>query len=77
MPANRGNPSHRRLPVLVGNNLLQLRERRRWRLSGQIHQLYNLRIIADYLPRSLVEEGEARVAITLMVEVFHGLKGAS
>lgn len=70
MPAGRNNPTHLSLPRIVGNNLTQLGSPIRWRLSGLVHELYGLRIIADYRPEVDVDEPEARVAMGLMVQAF-------
>ncbi len=70
MPAGRGNPKHATLPALVGNNLTSVRIQTRWRLSGLVKKLYDLRVIADYLPGVGLEEPEARIAVGLMDQAF-------
>ena len=74
MPAGRSNPSHRRLPVMIGNNLTAIDNPRRWRLADLVQQLYNLRIIADYEPNMAIEEDEARIALSLMSQAFRCLE---
>ncbi|MCX7049202.1 MAG: HEPN domain-containing protein [Candidatus Sumerlaeota bacterium] len=77
MPMGRSGPSHAKLPELAGTNLTGIGYSLRWRLSGAIGKLYELRIMADYMPDVLVEENEARVAQGLMKQVFDCLGGKS
>jgi len=75
MPTGRGNPKHANLSMLVGNNLIAVRPQSRWRLSGLVKKLYDLRIMADYLPNVDIAEPEARIAMGLMDQAFLCLKG--
>ena len=75
MPAGRGNPKHLALPMLVGNNLTSIRPQARWRLSGLVKKLYDLRVMADYLPKIDIDESEARIAMGLMDQAFLCLGG--
>ena len=70
MPKGRGNPKHRTLPLVVGRNLTALELAQRWRLSGVLKKLYDLRIIADYVPVVDVQEPETRIALGLMRQAF-------
>lgn len=70
MPIGRNSPHHAKLPNLVGNNLNTISHSVRWRLAGMIRKLYNLRIIADYVPSFALGESEARLALGLMNQAF-------
>lgn len=70
MPAGREGPHHVPLPEIVGHNLTMLAVRKRWRLSGLVKELYNLRCLADYRPSVIVEEDEARITLGLMKQAF-------
>lgn len=74
MPAGREGPHHLPLPQIIGNNLTLLPEVKRWRLSGVVKQLYDLRCLADYRPSVVVEEEEARITLGLMKQAFDLLK---
>jgi HEPN domain-containing protein len=74
MPAGREGPHHLTLPSVVGNNLTLLSDAKRWRLSGVVRQLYDLRCLADYRPSVVVEEDEARITLGLMKQAFEILK---
>jgi hypothetical protein len=74
MPAGRGNPRHRSLPVLVGNNLHLLSLPKRWQLASLISKLYLFRIIADYQPAMTLDETDARICLGLMTQAFILLK---
>jgi uncharacterized protein (UPF0332 family) len=76
MPVGREGPNHLPLPGIVGNNLTLLEETKRWRLSGLIKQLYDLRCLADYRPSVIVEEDEARITMGLMTQAFNLLRDA-
>jgi hypothetical protein len=71
MPAGRMNPRHRLLARLVGEHL---RSSARWHLSARIAKLYELRIMADYMPQVVVERSEARIALQLMNLAFRDLE---
>lgn len=73
MPKERNNPSHAKLPTLVGHNLAGVSHAVRWRLSGLVANLYKLRLMADYMPQIAVEKDEARVAIGLMEKAYQCL----
>jgi len=74
MPAGRNNPSHGSLPNLIGNNLIPLNPQVRWRLAGLVHQMYQFRLIADYMPTVELVEDDARVSIGLLRQVFQMLE---
>ncbi|HEX4124744.1 MAG TPA: HEPN domain-containing protein [Tepidisphaeraceae bacterium] len=77
MPAGREGPNHLPLPDLIGNNLTRLSHGKRWRLSGLVRQLYDLRCLADYRPSIVVEKDEARITLGLMEQAFGLLKDLS
>ena len=77
MPQKRSSPSHAKLPEMVGNNLTRLSHSIRWRLAGIIRKLYDLRIMADYVPSMPVAENDARLSLSLMDQVFCILRGES
>lgn len=76
MPAGREGPHHIPLPAMIGNNLTTLAANKRWRLSGLVKQLYDLRCLADYRPSVAVEENEARITLGLMKKAFDLLEEA-
>lgn len=75
MPRGRSSPSHAKLPDIIGNNLTGISYPVRWRLAGTTRKLYNLRIMADYVPSVAVEERDARLALGLMKQAFGFLEG--
>ena len=77
MPLRRSGPSHTKLPELVGNNLTGISHSMRWRLAGIIKKLYELRIVADYIPSTPVDAREARLSLGLMNQAFRFLRGVS
>lgn len=74
MPAGRGNPSHARMPHLVGSNLTNLSHPVRWRLSGIVFKLYSMRPMADHMPQTVFERDEARICLGLMKQAFDYLE---
>lgn len=70
MPSGREGPHHIPLPEIIGNNLTTLSDKKRWRLSGLVKQLYDLRCLADYRPSVVVEEDEARITLGMMKQAF-------
>jgi uncharacterized protein (UPF0332 family) len=77
MPKSQQNPHHASLPNLVAHNLNTLAHPVRLQLAGAIAKLYNLRIIADYVPQMPVEERDARLALGLMEHAFRCIRGKS
>jgi uncharacterized protein (UPF0332 family) len=75
MPKTQPNPKHAKLPDLIGNNLVTLCHAVRWQLADAIARLYKLRLMADYMPRVLVEERDARIALGLMSQAFRCMRG--
>lgn len=65
-PADREGWGHRQLPDLLAVHLNRLGSRQRWELFGLLTTLYNLRLMADYIPAADVGEHEARTALGLM-----------
>jgi len=61
---------------MVTEHLIALDERRRRELFGMITTMYNLRILADYVPSTSIEEADARHAGGLMLKVTRLLKEA-
>jgi hypothetical protein len=76
MPAGREGPHHIPLPEIIGNNLTTLAQHKRWRLSGLVRTLYDLRCLADYRPSVVVEEDEARITLGLLKQAFDLLEEA-
>jgi uncharacterized protein (UPF0332 family) len=68
-PTGQEGPSHAKLPGMIESHLKYAGDIR-WRLSGLITRLYNLRVIADYRPSDNVADGEARYAAVMMQQVF-------
>jgi len=77
MPTGREGPSHGQIAEIVENNLSTVRREDRRLVSGRIRRLYNLRVMADYRPSTLVDNGEAREALRLMHDVFRMLREAA
>ncbi|MBM4044282.1 MAG: hypothetical protein FJ279_04145 [Planctomycetes bacterium] len=77
MPKGKGNPAHKTLPSLVGNNLSGISHALRWRLAGMVEKLYKLRLMADYQPQVPIEERHARLALGLMDQALECLRGES
>lgn len=77
MPAGRQAPNHLTLPNLVNYNLMGLGGRNRWRLSGLVKKLYDLRCVADYRRLPAVAEADSRVALSLMEKAFNFLQEIS
>ena len=75
MPKAQNNPSHARLPTLVGHHLRRVKHALRWRLAGVVGKLYKLRLAADYQPQVAMAEAEARQAIGLMEQAFRCMEG--
>jgi uncharacterized protein (UPF0332 family) len=73
MPMGREGPSHKKVPVLVERNLLELRDVR-WRVSKMVHDMYDYRLAADYKPSDDVGDADARKSLGLMRSVFVFMK---
>ena len=73
MPAGRTNPTHSALPNLIKYNLTSLSYPLRGQMANAVKKLYNLRLMADYMPEVVVGETEARVALGFMVQAFRCL----
>ncbi|MEK6702082.1 MAG: HEPN domain-containing protein [Planctomycetota bacterium] len=70
----RGNPSHAQLPRLVKETMTGLNPAARREASQAIRRLYKYRVIADYLPGNLLDEGSRREALRdlLLIERANG-----
>jgi len=74
MPKGQNSPSHKKVPVLVGNNLTGVSHPLRWRLARLVGRLYTMRLQADYMPDWPLEEADARDALGLMSAAFRCLR---
>jgi len=74
MPGDRGNPSHKRLWRIIGDQLTIVKQPQRSRLADLVCKLYEFRIIADYLPNTEIGQDEARIVWGLMMQAFECLE---
>lgn len=74
MPADRNNPRHKSLPVLIGKNLSRLAPPARWRMASLVSVSYRLRIAADYQPNVTFDRTDARTATSVMMRTFRLLQ---
>jgi len=70
MPRTREGPSHKRLPFLVAQHLMELSASIRWRLFSRISRLYTMRLNADYYASVPVVGRDARSAMGMLKDVF-------
>ena len=73
MPKDWEGPSHAKIAGLICEKLTFLHDLR-WRIFHWIRALYALRIDADYRPSMDMGGAHARLAISLMGNVFHYLE---
>ena len=73
MRAGREGPSHAKLPALLETHLAHLGDRR-WRAAGLVRKLYSMRLIADYQPSVIVNDGDVRNTLNMMMRAFHLLQ---
>ena len=70
MPPGREGPGHKRLRPVIETSMPNLRPDQREKLSELVGRLYVLRIDADYRPSVVVEDREAREAISILKTIF-------
>jgi uncharacterized protein (UPF0332 family) len=75
MPRDWEGPAHVKMAALVCDHLTELRDVR-WRVFHCVRRLYALRLDADYRPSLASNNGEARSALGLMIDVFHAFREA-
>ena len=70
LPPDREGFGHRRTRAVIETSMPNMSVEKRRKLSELVGRLYTLRIDADYKPSMVLEDREAREAISIMKTIF-------